>query len=445
MVLERIIRYGPIVLTLVYIIVVIFLGLLLPSCPTDENGSKEGGDCGSEGHDNFLLSWSTDFFVAGAFAVMGVLLYLKTSQKRFVRISYASLFVAYILKGMVSRYFGNSGMDDGKGAAGYYGATFVSYIFWTLSALFLAFIIQAAWGEIGEDGLHCGRAESLVALILMVIATLFIVTGSLWALAFSVNDVTDEYSESEATPASIPLTMLLAAQLLWHAFYSTFLVSTAYILRALAKQRAIMVGGVPNSFPATGIVLAQVVIVGIFLFYALDAVSNEVQWGASDSHTMATVAFNYAMLMTVYFVTSFLVALFPTNLSRNPEKDISDTDSDETPNCEDHADDYDEENKRGENDQEANQDEWAIDYKDTENNTMFMGGEQGAKDNFDDEDTQGKGTAIKSKGSLLGMADEFLREWNSFSSVTPQRVSGADKKATNKSIESSLVDIVGSC
>lgn len=435
MILEWMTKLEPILLTLVYFIVCICLGLVPPTCPTDENGGEEGGDCGSEGHDNALLSWASDFFVTGVIAFFGVQLYLTTSQKKFATVSYASLFVAYMCKGMVSRYFGNSGMDDGKGAAGYFVLTSASYIFWTLSAIFLGFIAQAAWIEIGEGGLQCGRAESRVALIVMVLTTLIIVTGSLWSLVFSVNTVVDEYSESEFTGSSIPTSMILAGKLLWHAFYCTFLVATAYILRALAKQSAILVGGVSNYIPATGIVLSQAVIVSILLFSALDAVSNEEQWGASDSHTMATVVFNYAMLMTADFVRSFLLALFPRKLSTDSaesNKGMADTDSSNA--------DEDGEKECCDNDEEVeNQEEWIIRYKDTENDTLFMSEHHREKDKFEDEN----GLEIKSEGSLAGLvADGLLRNWASFGTTASQRIIGANKEATNKSIESSLADDV---
>ncbi len=435
--MTRLEPYNSILLTIAYVTICVCVGTLLPTCSTDENGNEEGVTCGTEGHDNTFLSWVTDFFLAGVHTMMGIQLYLKTSRKRFAGLSYAFLFLVYLFKGMVSWLFGNSGMDDGRGSTGFFIMTMVYYVFWTVSALLFMFLAQAAWKEIDEGGLQCGRAEARVSLILMVVSTLILITGCMWALFFSVDEVIDEYSDSDVTATSIPITMIQAGQLAWHAFYCAFLVSTAYIWRALAKQRAIDVEGLSDALPAAGIILSQVAIAGIFLFFALDAVSDDVRWGRYNSHTMATVMFNYAMLMTVYFVRSYLLALFPPDLLTDVAetgKGAADTDSDESAIDKSLSRDDPEEA----DEDIVNQDEWVIKYKDTESDTLFMTEHQPVRDNFEDEGPLSSQYECP-EGPVASVAEDILRGWGSFTTTTTgQRVIGAERKATNKSIESSL-------
>lgn len=374
--MTRLQPYSAFLLTILYVIFCVLIGTLLPQCMVDEN-SVEGKECGTEGHDDAVISWTTSFFLTGVFALMGFQLYRESSKKNFASISYALLSCAYLLKGLVARFYGNSGFDDGRGMAGFFMWTFVYYIFWALSALLFYFLIQAAWNEIDEGGFDCGIAESRILLALMLVSNLILTTGCLWAVFFSVKEVDDDYSHSDSGMSAIPITMIQAGQLLWHACYCLFLVAAAYIWRALARQRGLLVGGLSHSAAASGIILSQVVNVGILLFYALDAVGDDTEWGAYNSHTLATVTFNYAMMMSVYFAKNFLLALFPRDLlvhSDQAGNKMTHTDSDET-------DDYDVEADRkrqslhdqseADDDELVQEDHLAIIYKDTENDTVL--------------------------------------------------------------------------
>ncbi len=211
-------------------------------------------------------------------------------------------------------------MDD---ETGFFMLTLLYYLLWTCSAFVYALLIHAALNEGNEvGGSQCGYLESRLLFGGMVLAFLAIATGCFWCGQPIWNSVVDDSSAQ-----SIWVTVLVSSQLLWHAFYCVFLITACYVWKTLAKQCEITVGGLPYSYAATGIVVSQVVILVIVVFYSLDFASTKENLGTKTMQsTYTTIFFNYAILMTGYFIHTFFLSLFAVII--DDVKDEGSTDDD---------------------------------------------------------------------------------------------------------------------
>ena len=311
--------YSIVFLTLTYIVFCLIVGFVHPKCIVD---GVENPQCGEEGYDNTVLSWTSDFFVGVIFTFFAILLYLKTSKRILTSISFLLLSIVFIIQGFIGRYFGNSGLDDGKGQIGFYILMFITYVFWTVSALPIAYLVQTALDKINDDGgLQCGLFETRILFSFMVLSFIIVTTGCIWsslALWDTTNDVIDDYPK-DTNEGNIGIDIFKYGQLLWHGFYCTFLISTAYTWKALAKCMGVTIGGLPASYALGGIVISQIIIISILIGLALDGGDN------ANSNSFVSIMYNYAMLMTGYFIQSFFMSLFPIVVV---EKDPEDTDND---------------------------------------------------------------------------------------------------------------------
>eukprot|EP00539_Tryblionella_compressa_P007583 CAMPEP_0178755648 /NCGR_PEP_ID=MMETSP0744-20121128/12836_1 /TAXON_ID=913974 /ORGANISM="Nitzschia punctata, Strain CCMP561" /LENGTH=393 /DNA_ID=CAMNT_0020409703 /DNA_START=186 /DNA_END=1367 /DNA_ORIENTATION=- len=314
-----------VLLTLGYVFYCLILGLILPKCIVD---GSETSECGTEGYDNSVISWATDFFLAAVFGVMSILLTIKTYNGTLTGLAYAFLCLVFIGRGQVGRWFGNSGIDDGTGQIGFYVFTLIYYFIWTLSALMLAFLVHAAWDRIDSSRtpLHCGLIESRILFGLVVLSFLVISTGCIWsalALWDTSNDVVDD-EPTDNIPGNmrVRIALIRYGQLIWHGMYCAFLITATSVWRAFAKQKDVIVGGLTYSFAAFGILLFQAVIIGILIYFALEIANENKDWRETNATLYTTIVFNYSMLMTGYFIQSFFFSLFP---AEDKDRDIKDS------------------------------------------------------------------------------------------------------------------------
>lgn len=273
--------------------------------------------CGNEGVDNSVLGWSSDFFVATTIGGLSVHLFRNTSKKAIGSIAFINLCLGYLLKGFAALFFGNSGTDgDGKGMPLYFFLTLVQYVVWTISAVLVKFLAQSAWVLILEGRRKCGNVASMLFLVPTIGSATAVAIGCIWAsLWFPVDQVVDEYDEDDGNinDQSVAISMVRIGQLVWHASFSLFLVATSFVFGALAKQDTVIVGGMPNYVASSGIVIAQLTVVGIVFYFAFAGSINDqaISWGVRNGISVATVVFNFAMVMSVLFLHNLITSLFP--------------------------------------------------------------------------------------------------------------------------------------
>ena len=324
-----ILRYIPhhtILLTTIYAGVCLFVRyMVVPQCTatttnknnTNNNVVEEEEECNNEGIDNTVLGWSTDFFVAIVVAILTIHLYMMTNkQKNLCSLAFTGLSIGFLLKGFVTMYFGNSGIDDSMGMKGYYIITMFQYAFWTTSVVFLGMLVQTSWKLLSEGGQVCGLLEYKVAVILNILSAVAVITGCLWGGLAWWNVVPgpfDKYTYEDVDDDDkwIPSELLKIGQLAWHGSYSLCLVAAAYVWGALSKENPVIIGGLLNSVAATGIILAQIALVGIVVYYAVtDEVGISKGWALTESTSISSTLVDYFMMMSINFIHNLLYTFF---------------------------------------------------------------------------------------------------------------------------------------
>ena len=104
-----------------------------------------GEDCSTEGVQNTVIFWSTDFFVAVVATILAIHLNRTTSQGVATGLTFLTVALGYLSNGFNAIFFGNSGTDDGKGMMQYYIMSILTHICWTCSALLFYHWFDMAW------------------------------------------------------------------------------------------------------------------------------------------------------------------------------------------------------------------------------------------------------------------------------------------------------------
>jgi hypothetical protein len=228
--------------------------------------------------------------------------------------------LAYLIKGLLGKNFGEHGINtSGERRDGFYIWLIVLYLSWTVSSLLLAFLVHAALFKANEntDVLICGLLESRILFGMLALSFLSIITGCVWNLLTLWNTgIVDSTNEKISTR------ILKYGQLFWHGFYCAFLITTAYVWGAVAKQSQIMIGNLSPSFTTSAIVAAQVMIACILIVYAIDIANNNDIRGphSSQEYTYAELIFNYCMLISGHFIQANLLALFRLSVDNVKEE-----------------------------------------------------------------------------------------------------------------------------
>jgi hypothetical protein len=234
--------YGVILLTLVYVIVVLMVSLVAPEC-LDE-------PCNSEGLDNSISGWSTDFFIAIAMIWMGLHLWCCSDQPVYFSSIWSLWYmgVAYILGGVGHSVYTNSGLDDNAGQQGFYITWAVSFTFMTMSiGSTYRFIQQVSAGR--NTISRCMSNFLTVSLVLVILAWLATSGGYIWCATeedlhvVGATDTIPPLDEDSTGTIEECLQLAFAAELSWYACFSLFWIPAGMILRATVLETELMEQG----------------------------------------------------------------------------------------------------------------------------------------------------------------------------------------------------------
>ncbi|KAG7350548.1 hypothetical protein IV203_009908 [Nitzschia inconspicua] len=247
---------------------------------------------------------------------------------------------AFIIKALSSRSYGDVMVSDKQGGeqlpTNLFLLTWLQYLLWTGSALLYAFLIHHTLEKAKEyGGLSCGLLESRVLFGMISLAALAISTGCIWNMLklWSYNGIDGDEKEGQ----KIPIVILFYGILFWNGFYSAFLITAAYVWNAFAKQTKVFVSGLPHSIATAVVVVCQVSILAILVFYALNVANNDDKLDVQKSCMYATIFLNLATLMTGYFVQSFFLVLFRCATNVSKDEDSTDDDSHDEENVSQHS------------------------------------------------------------------------------------------------------------
>ncbi|KAG7358644.1 hypothetical protein IV203_015233 [Nitzschia inconspicua] len=236
------IPYGIILLTLSYLIFVLFVAFLAPEC-LDE-------PCNSEGLDNTTLGWATDFWIAAGMFWMGLHLWCCTPQSVYFSAIWSlwCMGAAYVLGGIGHSIYSNSGFDDNAGQQEFYITWAVSFTFMTMSVgTTYRFIRQVSYGckTVGR----CWRNFLTASLMLVILSWIATTGGYVWCSTeedLHVDGVIDtvppldEDSEEELYQC---LQLAAIAEFTWYAVFSLFLIPAGAILRTTVLETQLMEKG----------------------------------------------------------------------------------------------------------------------------------------------------------------------------------------------------------
>uniref|UniRef100_A0A7S4A8W3 Uncharacterized protein n=1 Tax=Pseudo-nitzschia australis TaxID=44445 RepID=A0A7S4A8W3_9STRA len=324
--------FGAVALTLFYLVFYVLIRTQFPRCLL-ENDSE----CGAEGVNNSVWVWLTHLFNA---SIVGFLSLHLLGFNRLFRsggsslsreaatlggLGLACISLAFITNGAIHIYFGNSGIDDGKGMKIYYALTAVFYMLMGISSTLFAILSHLT--------MYHSRTKLMVFAILNVATAVFVVSACVVvtiseAENFFVDTVVDLNAQDRS---QLPFLFKLVSvgQGFWNASYICFLLSLAFVWGSMAKKNTMFVMGLPNSLAAAGMIVAQLIVAILrLIILVIKNASDRKKLENSAAHRVAPLVFDYAALMTVFFAHNLIFTLF------------SDEDDVELSEKDDHSQDY---------------------------------------------------------------------------------------------------------
>jgi hypothetical protein len=245
-----------IILTLLYATYVVLVAYLSPIDCLDE-------PCNSEGLDNSILGWATDYFIAIFLIGFGVHLWWNSPRGGFCRCcsndsiaaSTSSSFpavlslwlmgVAYILGGLGHSVFTNSGLDDNAGQQGFYITWAISFTLMTLSVeetyRFVHSVMSAT--RLSSSCCCCRRLQLFLNISLGLVVGAWVATtgGYVWC---ATNKDLHVSGQIDTVPPlggdDLPeqcLQVAATAEVTWYVCFSIFWLPTGFILRSVVIEK----------------------------------------------------------------------------------------------------------------------------------------------------------------------------------------------------------------
>lgn len=236
--------YGVLILTTVYVGLVVVLVYALPvEC-------LGGTDCNSEGLDNSILGWVTDFWIAIHMILLAIQLqwFVHRPVYRSVVVALASMGVAYILGGLGHSVFTNSGFDDNAGQQGFYITWAFSFTFMTLSVQqvyqFTRQLIERYYAVAFANNANCWLRVFLhTAFVMVMLSWMATIGGYFWCATESdihvsnnLDDVAPIDKEEEES-LNTCLQLASAAEISWYCTYSLFWIPVGILLRRIILEQ----------------------------------------------------------------------------------------------------------------------------------------------------------------------------------------------------------------
>ena len=287
------ITVGLVLLTALYIGLVAALTYLSPSECLDDS-------CFSEGVDNTILNWASDFFLAFWLFIFACQLSFCADRpngdvRKMGILSQIFMGGAFVAAGIGNWFYPNSGIDDNHGMLGYWILRILFAIFFTLSGLAMShFALKAS--EIRDKWVFLAG----VVLFLSMSGSL---TGNIWCSLESdlqVIEVMDDFEPTDDTHVCFQImkysevAMSFAYALLW--------IPVALLFKLASQRHPAIVLGLPTPIAAIIPVVTQWTVGSIFVATMLLIGFNapKVQFADVWLASYGTILYHWAMLMTLY-------------------------------------------------------------------------------------------------------------------------------------------------
>ena len=258
------------------------------------------GECFSEGVDNTILNWASDFFLALFLFCFASHLSFFASNTRDVRTSgiLAQIFMgaAFLASGVGNLLYPNSGIDDNHGMVGYWFVEILYVVFFTVSALTMAhFAVKSA-------------DRKLITVVTLFEGLLFLsmcgfLTGGIWCSLDAELQVivgADEFEPTDEVHVCFRLmeistvTMNFAYALLW--------LPIGLLLKIAARLDPVNVLGLPTPAAPIIAVVLQWSVGSVFVgsLYVASLSVPGVDYFGVWVKIYGTVLYHWAFLLTFY-------------------------------------------------------------------------------------------------------------------------------------------------
>jgi hypothetical protein len=356
MVCCRFLSVGLLALTALYVGLVVALEYLaLPAVGAD----CLDGPCQSEGVDNTIVQWASDFFVALFLFLFALHLTCIGSNEDvgFVRKSgiLAQIFMggAFVLAGIGHWLYPNSGSDDNRGMVGYWIVWIGFAVFFTVSSLATAHFGMEAeadrvkaqdddanrpwyrWCLRGNNDDQddedrtphkCNRLVPLCQLLLVLSLTGFLF-GGVWCSFLPDLQVDEVLDDAEPTgDVAACFQVMSISGVLLQLCYALMWVPVGLLLRAASRKSALVVLGLSTPVAAGTCILLQWSVGSMLVVYL--ELTNFIRKGDVGTslelwdRVYGTVLYHWAMLLTFYCLhnVSCGLTIVPHKLMKKEKK-----------------------------------------------------------------------------------------------------------------------------
>ncbi len=301
--------YGAAILTGLYAGVILVTHFASPSCIFEQDN-----ECESEA----TIIWSTDLFTGLIVLLLSIHFNTKGVLKE-CGIAFVAFGVGYILKGSADVYVSKNWTDSHNGSIAFYLLTCIQYILWTVSAVTFLVLVHVSENRMDGRVRPRGVVPSTISLFFVIVFAVVLLVACVWSmLTFTP---IDEVS-IQNIPASFEI--LRYGQLVWQAFFCLFLICcVSFAIGDLSKSQdiATRICDLPTSLAARAVLICQLLVAGLLVVFVVNLSADD-EWAFTEGGTFALVLFNYAMLMTFFFIHTMLSSIFHRdNLRGTIEKD----------------------------------------------------------------------------------------------------------------------------
>ncbi len=279
------------------------------------------GECFSEGVDNTILNWASDFFVALCLFFFASHLSFYASNTRDVRTSgiLAQIFMgaAFLSNGVGNLLYPNSGIDDNHGMVGYWFVEILYVVFFTVSALAMShFAVKSAERKFTSVVLFGG---------LLFLSMCGFLAGGVWCSLVPELQVivgVDEFEPTDEVHACFKfmeissLTMNFAYALLW--------LPVGLLLKVAARRDPVNFLGLPTPAAPIIAVVLQWSVGSMFVgaLYVASLTVPGVDFFSVWIKIYGTVLYHWAYLLTFYCLHNLSYGL-PWYFYENESEDES--------------------------------------------------------------------------------------------------------------------------
>eukprot|EP00535_Pseudo-nitzschia_heimii_P007491 CAMPEP_0197183922 /NCGR_PEP_ID=MMETSP1423-20130617/8763_1 /TAXON_ID=476441 /ORGANISM="Pseudo-nitzschia heimii, Strain UNC1101" /LENGTH=398 /DNA_ID=CAMNT_0042634599 /DNA_START=150 /DNA_END=1346 /DNA_ORIENTATION=+ len=305
--------FGLLVLTALYIGMVVALHYKSPrDCLLGDNVGYEDASCQSEGVDNTILNWASDFFVAFWTFVFGLHLSVGAKPNTGVRksgiLSQVFMGGAFAMAGVGNWLYPNSGADDGHGMVAYWIVQIFVAVFFAASGIGMAQFTLNSSRDTDPNLKTSVCAEDRLVLpcvVLLMMSMIGFLAGSIMCSLETDIQTTDKFDDYEPTiePLHVCFAVAKYSEAAMNLAYALLWLPVGSLLRATAQEEPKLVLGLPTPIAAMIAMLTQWTVGSILLLllFWMDLGSakpdnNFDAWNA----IYGTVLYHWGMLTTLY-------------------------------------------------------------------------------------------------------------------------------------------------